>query len=428
MKAAKDMDDNEIPASSSFSSLTQEDKGKEPEKCKGDNGSSIQDSLSFCDFRHKRQSWTEEAKNFFWSQKKREKKQNKQKKKAEIKCEQQIKWEKLEESEREELRQKAAQKHERRRQQDELLDQQCQSQLSDREAPRLVFDLSFAWCMTPANTKSTVAQIIFSYCALRRAGFPFLPVITSLVGHEDGRSANASVFSSPPNDTPLEVSQKESRGLPAVVETSGDKEKPVLLSENDSSLLPASFSALCYHTRESAARIDSRQFSSALGELPPLLLPLLTCDAFKKYGCPIYIREHWSSIFDNEKVVFLTADAESILETVERDTVYIIGAFVDHNQHKFLSMNAATRYGVRTARLPIKEHIEVRNRCQILTINHVVDVLIQFTIRQNWTDALEAVLPIRRVHQEELGCRRKRRRALSDPSANKGESTEENAF
>lgn len=405
MKASKEVGDRETPASSSF---------HEP--------------LSCCDFRHKRQSWTEEDRKTFWNQKKREKKETKRKKKAEIKCEQQIKWEKLEESEREELRQKAAQKHERRREQEELLDQQCQSQLSDHEAPRLVFDLSFAWCMTPANTKSTVAQIIFSYCALRKAGFPFLPVITSLVGRECGSSANDSTCSSSPDDTLLETSQTEKQALPSAVEASDDKEKRFPLLVNNSSLPTISFSELSEHAKESAAHSDSRYCSGAPGELSPFLVPLLTCDAFKRYGCPIYIREHWSSIFDNKKVVFLTADAERTIETVERGTVYIIGAFVDHNQHKFLSKNAATRHGVRTARLPIKEHIDVRNRCQILTINHVVDVLIQFTLRQNWTDAFEAVLPIRRVHQEELGSRKKRRRVLSDTSSEKGEGTEENAF
>lgn len=362
--------------------------------------------------RRKRKSWTAEEKKTFWSEKKREKKEAKRKRREEIGREQQMEWESLDEMEREERRQKALQKHEERRKQEKALDEQCRNQLSDSGVPRLVFDLSFAWCMTPGNIKSTVAQILFSYSTLRRAGFPFYPVITSLAGSEDGKTGNSSTNSELENDGLQEarlenlrkansnsLSAKSAEGFSPSLKppsTALTELSNSIINDADGIAGPPSSSAVSH--------------TSASVESLPLLASLLTCSAFKKYGCPIYINEHWSTIFKKETVVFLTADADTVLDRVERNTVYIIGAFVDHNQHKLLSLNAAVRHGVRTARLPIKENIDVRNRCQILTINHVVDVLTQFMIKNSWQDALETVLPVRRLHQEELGSRKKRRR------------------
>lgn len=364
----------------------------------------------------KRKYWTEEEKKAFWGERKRSKKEAKRERKTEIERANQIEWDQLDEAQREERRQKAIQKHEERRQEEEARDRQCRSQLADPSIPRLVFDLSFAWCMTPGNFKSSVAQILFSYGTLRRAGFPFCPVITSLIGREADCVENNNNNNECARDLrqdALSAKNAQSTHSNSLMEGTVN-EVGHALREMDSSFSPASKDRMTVDTREMRPTSNGIGNESVTPEPHPLLAHLLTCSAFKKYGCPIYIEEHWSSIFEKDKVVFLTADAENILETVERDTVYIIGAFVDHNQHKFLSMNAALRHGVRAARLPIKEHIDVRNRCQILTINHVVDVLTRFTQQNSWRDALEAALPVRRVHQEELGSRKKRRRVLHE--------------
>lgn len=288
--------------------------------------------------RKNRKMWTAEEKHAFWKMKKMDKKSRRRAARQEKNEREQEVWETLSEGEKEKRRQEAILVHEARRRQESEHFERCKHQLSDPEVPMLVFDLSFSWCMSAADTKSTIAQVKFSYSTLRKAGFPMRPVITSLSGKEAGEEHSVEVQA-------------------------------------------------------------------------PLLLGLRDFEGFRKLPFPIHA-EHWSEVFPNKQIVFLTADAEDVLQGVERSTIYVIGAFVDHNQHKRLSLQSAQRHGVRTARLPIKENIDVGNRCQILTINHVVELLTEFMTAFkgcDWKGALEAVLPVRRVHQEALGSRKRRR-------------------
>jgi tRNA (guanine9-N1)-methyltransferase len=39
-------------------------------------------------------------------------------------------------------------------------------------------------------------------------------------------------------------------------------------------------------------------------------------------------------LFPKEKLVYLTGDSPNVLEDIEEDKVYIIGAIVDHNRLK----------------------------------------------------------------------------------------------
>lgn len=317
-------------------------------------------NLQHSDTKRSRKSWTTEEKNIFWKEKKLERKQRLRVRRAAKNAADQEEWENLNGEEKERRRQLALEVHARRRNREELLAEKCQTNMADLGAPRLVFDLSFSWCMTYADTKSTVSQVKFSYSSLRRAGFPLIPVITSLCGEEPGR------------DT---------------------------------------IGMLCGDMSEKKA----------------LLASLKDFEGFRRFPMSIHMNEHWSSVFPKEKIVFLTADAEDVLEDLEREHIYIIGAFVDHNQHKLLSLHTAQRYGVRTARLPIKESMDVRNRCQVLTVNHVTDLLVEYLVGEpakDWKSALEKVLPVRRVNQETLGSLRKRRREKRADSACTGRDTE----
>lgn len=59
--------------------------------------------------------------------------------------------------------------------------------------------------------------------------------------------------------------------------------------------------------------------------------------------------EHWDvnfneqsylEIFDRDSLIYLTSDSENVIQTVEDDKVYIIGALVDHNSQKVKSLCA----------------------------------------------------------------------------------------
>lgn len=252
---------------------------------------------------------------------------------------QRTEWEALDDEEKEKRRIEAIHVHECRRAAEERHEALSKANLADPSLPVLVYDLSFAWCMSEADTKSTVSQLKFSYSTLRSEAFPFRPAITSLTGTE------------PQADQSTEV---QARVLQSLSSYAGFSKYPPLISE-----------------------------------------------------------QHWSTLYPKEKVVFLTADAGAVLEFIERNTIYIIGAFVDHNHHKGLSCGRADAHGVRTMRIPIAESIDLGNRCKVLTINHLTSVLAAFVrpppAERSWTAALEEVLPTRRMHQEVLGSRKRRR-------------------
>lgn len=79
--------------------------------------------------------------------------------------------------------------------------------------------------------------------------------------------------------------------------------------------------------------------------------------------------ESFLNLFKIDQIVYLTSDSENVLTELDKDAVYIIGGLVDHNHHKGLSLKRAEEKGLRTARLPLSEHISIKTRT-VLTIVH----------------------------------------------------------
>lgn len=91
-------------------------------------------------------------------------------------------------------------------------------------------------------------------------------------------------------------------------------------------------------------------------------------DGYKNWDVKIH-QESYLDLFDHKSIVYLTSDSDNVLNEVESHTVYIIGGLVDHNHQKGLTLKRAQEKGLRTARLPLSEHIEMKTR-SVLTIVH----------------------------------------------------------
>lgn len=91
-------------------------------------------------------------------------------------------------------------------------------------------------------------------------------------------------------------------------------------------------------------------------------------DGYQNWDIKI-TEDSFLDIFKIEQIVYLTSDSDNVLTELDKDAVYIIGGLVDHNHHKGESLKRAEEKGLRTARLPLSEHISIKTR-SVLTIVH----------------------------------------------------------
>lgn len=78
--------------------------------------------------------------------------------------------------------------------------------------------------------------------------------------------------------------------------------------------------------------------------------------------------------FEKEKIVYLTAESDTVLDTLETGMVYVIGGLVDHNQQKGLCHEKAIKAGVKTARLPLSENVSMKTRTVLAIIHGELEV------------------------------------------------------
>lgn len=66
-------------------------------------------------------------------------------------------------------------------------------------------------------------------------------------------------------------------------------------------------------------------------------------------------------VFEDRKkdLVYLTADSENVLETLDKSKIYIVGGLVDRNRWKGITAEKAKNQGIATAKLPIGEHMKM---------------------------------------------------------------------
>ncbi|KAJ1927850.1 tRNA (guanine(9)-N(1))-methyltransferase [Tieghemiomyces parasiticus] len=101
-------------------------------------------------------------------------------------------------------------------------------------------------------------------------------------------------------------------------------------------------------------------------------------------------------LYPKERLVYLTADAETSLQTLDESKVYILGTFVDKNRHKGLTYKKATEQGIATAQLPIGEYLKMATR-KVLTVNQVLEIMLGYLEHGSWEAAMKEFIPQRKL-------------------------------
>lgn len=112
--------------------------------------------------------------------------------------------------------------------------------------------------------------------------------------------------------------------------------------------------------------------------------------------------EHFLSTHatNKENIVYLTPDTDCVLESIESDKIYIIGGIVDKNRFKGKTSQTAQELGLKTARLPVPEFIDLKTS-PVLTIFHVLEIMLKFKECGDWKQSLEAFVPRRNFKKPE---------------------------
>ncbi|CAI6339101.1 unnamed protein product [Periconia digitata] len=95
------------------------------------------------------------------------------------------------------------------------------------------------------------------------------------------------------------------------------------------------------------------------------------------------------------EVVYLSSESDVTLERLKPNSTYIIGGLVDKNRHKGLCYKRAVARGIKTAKLPISEFMQLKSR-QVLVTNHVQDIMLKWAELDDWGKAFMEVMPKRK--------------------------------
>jgi len=100
-------------------------------------------------------------------------------------------------------------------------------------------------------------------------------------------------------------------------------------------------------------------------------------------------------VSEEGEIIYLSSESDNVLTHLKPNGTYIIGGLVDKNRHKGICHRRAVTRGIKTAKLPIKEYLEMRDR-QVLVTNHVLEILLKWMEFGDWGKAFMEVMPKRK--------------------------------
>lgn len=229
---------------------------------------------------------------------------------------------------------------------------------------RVVVDLGFDDLMTVDETTSLASQLGYLYGVNRTSSHPFREVIFAGAGRVSGRS------------------------LGYVPPAGGANTFPSKASTSESSLFQDRVGQHMENKSVGMWRRWKRIKLQEYGGLEAL---------WTGHG-------NMPALCQKTDVIYLTADTDNTIETLETGKTYVIGGIVDRNRYKHLCARKAQELGIPVARLPIDPSFldgQKMNARKVLTVNQVFAILVGWTETRDWTEALKRGLPTRKFTSQE---------------------------
>ncbi|CAA2987955.1 Hypothetical predicted protein [Olea europaea subsp. europaea] len=156
----------------------------------------------------------------------------------------------------------------------------------------------------------------------------------------------------------------------------------------------------CYAVNSRCASPAHLWLTSCVGEMQNHLQRL---PGYDKWVIEKEDRSYIEAFQDQkEKLVYLTADSENVLNELDPKALYIIGGLVDRNRWKGITMKKAEEQGIQTAKLPIGDYLKMSSS-QVLTVNQVVEIILKFLEAKDWKNSFFRVIPQRKRCDADLG-------------------------
>lgn len=291
---------------------------------------------------------------------------------------------------------------------------------------RLVIDCGFDELMVEKESSSMTQQLMYLYSANRNAKVPFGEVI--LTGQDR------------PGDCLKDVDPEQFGLIPKEASSSGAEDKAEGSSSNAGSIENNRIGQAMDGKLRGVWRRWKRVTIYQNGGIESLLGPPATSSTgstdtaaastessvSSRHLPPEETRQALHRIPLSD-AIYLTADTDDTLDSLEPGKTYIIGGIVDKNRYKGLCRAKADRLGIRAAKLPLSQEmlqaVERNVRAQgesiqdegaadegevgeksfvgrkVLTVNQVVEILTAWTETRDWVKALEKALPRRKLKQ-----------------------------
>ena len=112
-------------------------------------------------------------------------------------------------------------------------------------------------------------------------------------------------------------------------------------------------------------------------------------------------QKSYTDLFAKERLVYLSPHSNQTLKTMNCDDIHIIGGLLDKSFHEPLSYVKAKKEGIRCVRLPIEEYIVWSSGTKSLCLNHIIQILHDFNLTANWSQALKDNIPKRKQKSAE---------------------------